>query len=130
MVPVLGEFRTPQDVWRQGVPKAALRVNVFDPDDFGLPIILSYRANSAPLPSSQPLVAKVVSNDPATKTYQCASAQNRKEALLSLWWDGYYEAEQVEMKVMNKIKHGGWCLALQFLQGRLFFGIDGRMMIN
>ena len=61
------DFRTPQDVWRQGISKAALRAVVFDPDELALPVILSYRANSPPLTHSQSPEGKIVGTDPSTK---------------------------------------------------------------
>ena len=41
--------------------------------------------------------AKAIPNDPRTKPVSIPPPKNRKEALQSPWWDGYLEAEHVEM---------------------------------
>ena len=96
--PPSSEFDSPQAVWRQGTVKAALRVTVFDRDDLAYPSIVSYRANAPPLANSVAPKAKLVSNDPSTKPVSIPPPKNRKEALLSPWRDGYYEAECTEME--------------------------------
>lgn len=47
-------------------------------------------------------------SDPATKPISLAPPKNRKEALLSPWWEGYHNAEAVEME--SHLKNGTWVL--------------------
>ena len=65
-----------------------------------------YRANSGPLPKADDKELKVIPNDPSTKPVSIGPPRNRKEALLSRWWKGYYEAEEVEME--SHRKNGTW----------------------
>ena len=50
----------------------------------------------------------IVPTDPATKPPSIPAPRNRREALTSPWWAGYYEAEQVEMR--SHAKNGTWRL--------------------
>lgn len=49
-----------------------------------------------------------VSHDPKSKPTSIPAPRNRKEALQSLWWDGYYQAELTEMKSHHA--NGTWKL--------------------
>ena len=68
---------------------------------------MAYRANSGPLPKTAP-VAKLVPTDPQTKPISIPPPKNRKEAVVSPWWPGYYEAEKLEMA--SHEKNGTWIL--------------------
>ena len=64
-------------------------------DDLMVGAILLYtRAREGKLVTSRKLIA----NDPATKPITIPAPCNRKEALASPWWQGYYEAELAEMQ--------------------------------
>jgi len=52
--------------------------------------------------------ATVVGTDPATKPISIGPPRNRKEALLSEWWKGYYNAEKDEMK--SHMENKTWVL--------------------
>ena len=73
-----------------------MRTHVLDPVDLSLPAILAYRINPTVLPVTAN--AKIIPNDPATKPMSIPAPRNRKEALVSPWWPGYYQAELLEMK--------------------------------
>ena len=79
--------------------------NILEPIDRVLPSLLVYRANSGPLPR-RVTEAKIalVATDPATKSVLIPPPRNRKEALLSPWWKGYYSAELAEMESHKKNK--------------------------
>ena len=69
---------------------------ILDPVDLCLPSLLAY--NSLVLPVTPMPSVKVIPNDPATKPMSIPAPRNRKEALVSPWWPGYYQAELLEMK--------------------------------
>jgi len=50
------------------------------------------------VPAPQQLPTHIVATDPSTKPPGIPAPRNRKEALESPWWQGYYEAELAEMK--------------------------------
>ena len=50
----------------------------------------------------------IVGTDPATKPVSIPAPANRREALKSPWWQGYYNAELVEMQ--SHAKNGTWKL--------------------
>jgi len=49
-------------------------------------------------PQHQSAPKAIVPTDPSTKPPSISAPRNRREALASPWWDGYYEAELVEMQ--------------------------------
>ncbi len=101
-----GNVSKPQDVWRQALSRAALHVIVFDKDDLALESIITYRSNAGPLPAQLEFKGKIISTDPLTKPISIPAPKNRKEALQSPWWDGYYAAELLEMK--SHKENGTW----------------------
>jgi hypothetical protein len=80
---------------------------LLDDEDKALPALMIYRANAPPLPAGDTHLKGVVGNDPATKPISVGPPKNRKEALASPWWDGYYNAEKIEMA--SHEKNGTWC---------------------
>src|SRR3954451_5953059 len=50
----------------------------------------------------------IVPTDNSTKPVSLGPPRNRKEALLSPWWEGYSEAEKLEMA--SHAKNGTWIL--------------------
>ncbi len=50
----------------------------------------------------------MIGASPSSKPITLAPPRNRKEALLSPWWPGYYEAEKAEMKSHDE--NGTWML--------------------
>ena len=74
-------------------------------DDMLVGVILLY-TNMPEVPQEVPL--KLKANDPSTKPISTPAPCNRKEALASPWWQGYYEAEQAEMQ--SHEKNGTWKL--------------------
>ena len=84
------------------------RIRVFDPDDISLQSVLLYRTNSGPIVDTRTPHAKIVPTDPSTKPISIPPPKNRKEALVSPWWEGYHAAEFVEME--SHKKNGTWKL--------------------
>jgi hypothetical protein len=73
-------------------------MRTYDQIDLSLPVILSYRSyTSTPGVEGKIPSSKIVPTDATTKPLSVPAPRNRKEALLSPWWKGYYQAELVEM---------------------------------
>jgi len=66
------------------------------PEDKTLPAILAYKTKIQN------------STDPATKPISIPPPKNRKEAMASPWWAGYFKAEQTEMA--SHVANGTWRL--------------------
>ena len=76
-------------------------------EDKYLSTIVCYVAKpSTAAPSTAPKA--IVPTDPSTKPPSIPAPRNRKEALASPWWNGYYEAELVEMR--SHAQNGTWRL--------------------
>lgn len=86
---------------------ACIYTRVLDPDDLSLPVILSYRTRTLQTPI-RAKVSKVSPTDATTKPISIPAPCNRKEALASPWWPGYYNAELAEMESLRK--NGTWKL--------------------
>ena len=80
------------------IPGANLAI--IEPDDCTLSSIMIYRSRAVPQEEGAPFANHCGGkfNDPAMKPTSVAPPRNRKEALLSPWWQGYYEAELQEMQ--------------------------------
>jgi len=59
-------------------------------DDLHVGAILLY---STVVSAQKEGIKKIIPNDPKTKSTAIHAPKNRKEALVSPWWKGYYEAE-------------------------------------
>lgn len=76
-------------------------------EDKYLSTIVCYVAKpSTATPSTAPKA--IVPTDPSTKPPSIPAPRNRREALASPWWNGYYEAELVEMR--SHAQNGTWRL--------------------
>src|SRR5690349_15816456 len=74
-------------------------------------ILLQFKCPAAghlPVPATSNPVVKVIPTDPTTKPLSIPAPRNRKEALASPWWPGYYQAELLEMDSLRK--NGTWQL--------------------
>ena len=74
-------------------------------DDLLVGVLLLYTGAKDGTPT---VPAQLVANDPSTKPISIPAPCNRKEALTSPWWKGYYEAELAEME--SHAKNGTWKL--------------------
>ena len=86
----------------------------YDLMDRAVDSILLYKASSSALPVSSDVKSsdmkqmKVIANDCKTKPVSIGPPRNRKEAMVSPWWPGYFEAERIEMQ--SHEKNGTWSL--------------------
>src|SRR5438132_3954042 len=85
-----------------GVNKALImsEAHYLDPSDKCLEAILTYEVRTSPATPNS--VVKVIPTDPTTKPLSIPAPRNRKEALVSPWWPGYYQAELLEMDILRK----------------------------
>lgn len=90
------------------MPEHMYGVQLLEREDCTLPAILAYRSSAGPVRTSSDTPPPIVPTDPRTKPITISPPRNRKEALLSPWWKGYYEAELSEMK--SHEKNGTWQL--------------------
>ena len=99
------DHKTPRDVWGSQLDGHARSsfLRVLDPEDLTFSAIRVYRANCGPLPKTT-IAFKIVPNDLKTKPVSIPPPKNRKEAVVSQWWPGYYEAEVIEMESHEKNK--------------------------
>ena len=87
---------------------ACIYTRVLEPDDLSLPALLVYRTHCN-LPFPHPVArVGIVPTDATTKPLSVPAPCNRKEAMASPWWKGYYQAELVEMESLRK--NGTWRL--------------------
>ena len=78
-------------------------------DDMTVGVILLYSsAKGSQSERGKPVPNQLVATDPGTKPISISAPCNRKEALTSPWWKGYYQAELAEMD--SHAKNGTWKL--------------------
>ena len=78
-------------------------------DDMTVGVILLYSsAKGSQSERGKPIPNQLVATDPGTKPISISAPCNRKEALTSPWWKGYYQAELAEMD--SHAKNGTWKL--------------------